>query len=227
MSDDINKLYQIVTLQSEKIDKLYNIINELKSELNKMTSGETLVDSSLDLSEYRIENIVDEYYTEDLFLRGVDGLVDFICNYIVVDDNDKLIYKCIDYGKATFGYVEDNTIKKDLRCKLLLDSLQCQIVKKSNKYYKKIINELYSKENDTKENDDTKENNDTDGDESDEYEDIDDEVDEIIANEIQSISGNNENEIDIVVNNFLEIKRCIARERNNLIKKLCDRLYVK
>lgn len=221
MSDDINKLYQIVTLQSEKIDRLYNIINELKSELNKMTSGETLVDSSLDLSEYRIENIVDEYYTEDLFLRGVDGLVDFICNYIVVDDNDKLIYKCIDYGKATFGYVEDNTIKKDLRCKLLLDSLQCQIVKKSNKYYKKIINELYSKENpDTEEND-------TEGDDSDDYEDSDDEVDEIIANEIQSVSGNNENEIDIVVNNFLEIKRCIARERNDLIKKLCDRLYVK
>jgi hypothetical protein len=219
MSSDISKLYEIVMLQSEKIDELHKIVNELKSKLDEMVSGETSVDSSLDLSDYRIENIVDEYYTEDLFLRGVDGVVDFICDYIVVDDNDKVIYKCIDYGKATFGYVEDNTIKKDLRCKLLLDSLQSQIVKKSNKYYKKIINELYSKD---------EECNDTEADDSDDYEDSDDEVDEVIANEVQNVSGDkDENQIDIVVNNFLEIKRCIARERNDIVKKLCDRLYVK
>ena len=149
----IYRLEQIINEQSIKIDKLVETINSLQ--YNQISSDT----QELDLSDYRLENTVEEYYTLDLFKTGEEGLIKFIVDYIVYNDNN-LLYRCMDLTKASFVYIEDGKIRTDCRCKNLLDSLQPHIIRQATRHYKSIINRIYSTNDNDNEDDDESEDDD-------------------------------------------------------------------
>jgi hypothetical protein len=181
-------------------------VSRLQTSIDRLSNSSVDAQSSLDLSDYHLESLTEEYYTRELFLRGVDGVHSFIVDYIATDDRGNLAYRCLDHKRATFGYISDNTIHQDHRCKVLLDALQPHIVRVATRYYKAIIGEIYG-----------------DGDSSDED---DSEIHEVIAASIASNDAGDQDEtVNSAVNNFLLVKRTVSKNRNALIRMLCDSLY--
>lgn len=205
-------------------DKYLSYINDLQnilednhisySELKIRRKNNVLPDliDILDLSENNLETIIDEYYTEELFQKGIKGIVEFIHEYIVQEEN-KLLYVCADPVKKIFHYYDVEGLQKDIRCKMLLDSLHNPFIKRVNKIYKIIINRIYQEDEIKIDSDD------------DEY---DSDVEEIIANEV--VENNNQDSIDDRINQtvatFLEIKNCIGKNRKPLVDELVTLLSI-
>ena len=196
-------------------------IKELESKLNKNNytkeenSQSETDEGILNLSESRIEELIDKYYTYELFLQGQKGVISFIYSYIVRDDTDqsKILYKCIDQSKKIFGFHDDEGFHKDVRCKTMLDAVYDPLIKKVNKIYRTSINKIYEEE---------KNNN------QDDIDEYDSDIEEVIATELHF---NNENissiddRVNDMVNRFLEIKKC-CKNRKPIIDELSQMLYI-
>lgn len=195
-------------------------IRELESLLD-ISAEEILIDDSiLDLSYDRIVDIVDKYYTQDLFNQGQKGIVSFIYSYIVRNDKDrsKILYTCIDQQKKIFQYRTEKGNQKDTRCKNLLDVLYDPLIKKVNKIYRISINKIYEEE---------KKNTSIEDDLSDDY---DSDIEEVIASELyKDKPSTDELSIDDVVNatvdTYLEIKKC-CKNRKLIVDELSQMLYL-
>ena len=181
----------------------------------------------LDLSSENIEELV-ESYNETMFLKGTKGLIEFIYNNVIKDDENNIIYICEDPQKKVFKFYNNSGVVKDTRCKLLLDSIGDILLKKVNKLYRISINKIYDEEPEAIESDDSNE------------EEYNEELEEIIAEELLSdtkiknlgetspeVEEKKENDnlnIDDKVNNvvsiFLEIKKSLTTMRKPIIDEL-------
>lgn len=182
--------------------------------------------AQLDLSEERLESLVNEYYTQEMFQKGPKGIVEFIHTYVVRDDDTPVnfVYICADPSKKVFHYYDEEGLQKDIRCKALMDALYDPLIKKVNKIYRILINRIYQ------EDDVLVVGESEDSESEDEY---DDDIDEIIAEELHD-SGDKRKEkehsesssqtVDERVNHavaiFLDIKKCIARVRKPVVDEL-------
>ncbi len=234
-----------------KIEELETIISLYKCKY--------ALDGFLDLSSKKIEDIIQDKYTEEYFLKGQKGLAEFIFEYIIRDDDYNLTYKCSNSEKHIFYYKDhDNIIQKDIGCKKLIYEIYPFISKRVSDIYKYLINKTYderdknkvdynssdesdydndelnnnivdetvsSSEEDTE--NETEEDDDTDEDFSDENEN--EEINEIIAEEIFSEkeiknSSDKEDEIDVLVRNFLEIRK-VNKNKKILVDELIYLLH--
>lgn len=203
----------------QRIRELEELLRLRKIE-SDVSSEETSDIEPLDLSEHRIEELIDRYYNEELFLQGYRGILSFIYSYVIRDEDNNIVYKCIDEDNKIFQFQDDNgDCISDKKCRVLLDNVCEPLVKKVTKLYKNIINRIYEEEEQDEES------------EEDEY---DSDVEEVIANELceneRSEDENNEkeeskteeSEMNRVVEVFLEIKSCIGKNKNK--KQLIDDL---
>lgn len=222
--EDINSECKNCLIYIEKIKQLENIIKLLRG--NELSESDVI--NELDLSEKRIEDLVEKYYTYELFFQGQKGIISFIYSYIIRDEQDrnKILYKCADQTKKIFQFTDiEGELHKDFRCKILLDSIYDILIKKVNKIYRIEINRLYNEE----EKNQSDENSDS--------EDYDSDIEEVIANELQNNKEDKEDKektenstiddkVNIVVNKFLEIKKCLWKNRKPLIDDLSQILFL-
>lgn len=195
--------------------------DEIKDEDDHSDHTDENDERYLDLSDARIEDLVDKYYNEELFYQGQKGIIYFIYSYIVRDDEDrtKFLYKCLDQTKKIFQYTDEEGTHKDIRCKTLIDAVYDPLLKKVNKIYRITINKIYEE--------DEKNSSDDCSNESDEY---DSDIEEIIASELHFCdeSGDRgekevssvDDRVNIAVNKFLEIKKCCGKIRKPIIDEL-------
>lgn len=216
------------------IQKLQSLLDDNEIEYQKMRikkdkSLPSEVMSQIDLTEGRLEYLVSEFYTEETFLKGYKGVIDFIHNYVVRDDEtSEIVYICSDSTKKIFQYYDVEGLQKDIRCKILMDSIYDPLIKKVNKIYRILINKIYQ-DDDILVVGGNSYNSDSD-DDSDDY---DSDIEEIIAEELHDKKKQKDAEIvsktiDELVNNtvatFLEIKKCIGKVRKPVVDELVSLL---
>lgn len=179
----------------------------------------------IDLTEGRLEHLVSEYYTEETFLRGYKGVIDFIHTYVVRDDeNSQFVYVCGDSTKKVFHYYDVEGLQRDTRCKVLMDAIYDPLIQKVNKIYRILINRIYV------DDDVLVVGNDSSDDENDDEYDSD--IEEVIAEELHDKKikdiENSSKTVDEKVNNtvslFLEIKKCIGKVRKPVVDELVSLL---
>lgn len=187
---------------------------------NSSSSSES-EESFLDLSERRIEELVDQYYTVELFNQGQKGIISFIYSYIVRSDDDqsKILYKCIDQNKRIFRYRDEEGLHRDVKGKIIMDAIYDPLLKKVNKLYRIMINRIYE---------DEKNSGVLDEEDSDDY---DSDVEEVIAAELHFVDDNSDitstdDKVNNAVNRFLEIKKCCGKIRKPIIDELSQLLFI-
>jgi hypothetical protein len=214
MSDEDNDFFNCdqCVVYKKRIKELENIL-KLSHPKEEEEFDDTII---LDLSDAHIEYLVEKYYNEELFFMGQKGVVNFITQYVVRDDDNKIAYKCSDQSKKMFCFFTEKGIQKDHRCKLLFESIYDPLIKKVNKIYRIVLNRIYEEKKEIVPSD-----SDSDGDS------YDSDIEEVIANELLE---NNDNTVDDKVNNavnkFLEIKKCIGKVKKPIIDELTQLLYV-
>lgn len=170
--------------------------------------------SQIDLTDGRLDHLVSEYYTEETFLKGYKGVVDFIHTYVVRDDeSSEMVYICADSTKKIFHYYDEEGLQKDIRCKALMDAIYDPLIKKVNKIYRVMINKIYQEEEDSDSSDS----------DIDEY---DSDIEEVIAEELHDDKKKQKDvetvdeRVNHAVSIFLEIKKCIGKVRKPVVDEL-------
>lgn len=228
MSGEEVKCYHCLLYQ-ERIKELEEIIRvsaiySPKEEISESDEG------VFDLSDRRIEELVEKYYTEELFFQGHSGLVSFIYSYVVRDDDDKtkILYRCIDQQKRIFQFQDEEGLHKDNRCKLLMDVLCGPLIKKVTKIYRILIDKIYDEDKCTTNSSDEG----RDSDDSDSDNDSDNDIEEVIATELHCCDekgkldvSSTDDKVNNVVNKFLEIRKC-RRNRKQIVDDLSQMLFI-
>ncbi len=99
----------------------------------------------LDLSSNRIQSAVDRYTLEH-YLKGAEGMVEWIVEEIITDENGELLYKCMDKNRKHFFYVNEKQIKtEDLKCIKLLNAIKPEITPVLQKLKKNRNEEIVEK----------------------------------------------------------------------------------
>ena len=197
----------------------------LKENETKIINERLIDNQPLDLSDERIIYLLETYYTYELFLKGTDGLIYFICSYILRNDNDVLVYRCIDKHKKIFHYYDGNGICIDTKCKVLLEHFRNPFVKRLNCIYKKALEEIYKSPNTltslysnceesitqrcSSETEEQSDNEDS--------ENYDSDIEELLASEL--LEDKIDDNINTVVSLFLELKN-YYKTKKNLIDEL-------
>ena len=153
----------------------------------------------LDLTPDTLNDIIELHYTVQLFKKGQRGVAEFIANYIV---KYKERYLCTDELRNIFTYTEIDepaSIKKDVKCKRLMDKIYPLLSIKISKIYRNLVNS----------SDDL------------EYDGYDSEIDEIIATAISypKLIDTSKDEINDLYNIFIDIKK-IKTNRQPIIDSL-------
>jgi hypothetical protein len=190
---EIEKLKGEISLLKEHIISL--ALEDSKEESEDDTEYMISDDEMLDLSSETLESIINEYYTEEFFLKGKEGVAEFIGKHII---KFKRRYNCTDMVRDIFTYIdieEPYLIHKDVRCRKLMEKIYPFLSKKISSIYKSLIDE-----------------------ELEEGYDIgyDSEIDEIIASSV-------ENEDDDFHSIFISIKN-IKKDRDCIVNFLKDNL---
>lgn len=179
----------------------------------------------IDLSEERLEYIVNEYYNEEIFEKGYKGVIEFIRDVVVKDDDSgELVYICADPVKKIFHYYDDHGLQRDIRCKIMMDSLYDPLLKRVNKIYKGLIDKIYKRQEDVI----VIKTRDSDDDETDDEDDLtyDSEVEEVIATELVNNSNTVDENLNKAVALFLEIKKALGRVRKPVVDELITLLSI-
>ena len=205
--------------------------------LKEISGNEKIVPDTMeqiDLSEFRLKYLVDDYYNEETFQKGSKGIVEFINSYVVRDDNSELLYVCADSSKKIFHYYDEKGLQKDIRCKVLIDSIKEPLIKKATKMYRELLELIYQEEKGLV-------SSDSDSDEEEEY---DSDIEEIIAEELRTLaidkkrrremkqyvneqlSNNVDDKVNQVIAIFLEIKKCLGNVRKPVVDELVSLLAI-
>ncbi|MDD4930562.1 MAG: hypothetical protein PHG66_00205 [Candidatus Colwellbacteria bacterium] len=213
------------------IDILQSILDDngiYYQPLKPIRKGDKIISDTmaqLDLSEERLESLVNEYYTQDTFQKGYKGIIDFIHTYVIRDDDTPtdIVYICADPSKKVFHYYDVEGLQKDIRCRALMDALYDPLIKKITKIYRILINRIYQ------EDDVLIVGESSDSDSDDEY---DEDIDEVIAEELhdsgdkrkQKEASDNSKTADEQVNHavaiFLNLKKSIGKVRKPIVDEL-------
>jgi hypothetical protein len=215
LSPPINRK-EIKEKQSKK--KICNNCLELQKKVeeleDKLKLNKLNFRSIFDLSEERIEEVVEQYYTESLYMEGKRGIVTFIYSYIVRDDEQNIVYKCIDQDKQIFEYLDESgTVRKDRKANQLFAIIYKHIVKKANKIYRILIDRLYEQYEKPSYNSDSD----------------DDEVLEVIEEELSIDEENKVERIDDQINNAVKLNidiKKISKNKKIMVEELARMLYI-
>lgn len=222
------------------ITKLQKLLkdNDIKfRELKEISGNEKIIPDTMeqiDLSEFRLKYLIDDYYTEESFQKGSKGVIEFINSYVVRDDNSELLYICADSSKKIFHYYDEKGLQKDIRCRALLDAIKEPLIKKATKFYRELLDIIYQEEKGLI-------SSESDSDDEDEY---DSDIEEIIAEELRTLaidkkrrremkeyvneklSNNVDDKVDKVIAIFLEIKKCLGNVRKPVVDELVHLLAI-
>lgn len=182
-----------------------NKIKLLESKLSKYENSSSEDEDSFTIID--VNETINRDYNEKIFTQGKEGLVFFI-----LDIAKSKGYVCIDREKKKFR-VHDYI---DKRCKSLLDEVCPPLLKKTNKIYRIMINKVYDgyKIDGRCTENSSIDNKYTDG----EY---DAEIEEILAEEMVSKDSlDKEDDIDRIVETFLQLKKCLTGNKRYLIDEL-------
>ncbi|MDC3332923.1 hypothetical protein OAV62_01645 [bacterium] len=87
----------------------------------------------LNLDPDHIKQKVDDHYTEQLFYRGVPGLVEFGNEHIFRDDDGNLLYVVADNARKIFKYKSERGIETDVKANKLTSAIHPHICEKIDK----------------------------------------------------------------------------------------------
>lgn len=183
---------EIILLKETIIKLSIDDPTEIKEEVDEKEDPHLL-----DLTTETLNDAAELHYTPEMFMKGQKGIAEFIGNYIV---KYRERYLCTDQVRDIFTYTEiddPEVIKKDVKCKRLMDQVYPVLSKKIAKVYRKLANDSQDEGLD---------------------EGYDSEIEEIIASAIKGPSIRHE-EIDTIYNIFMEIKK-IKKNRQVVIKYL-------
>jgi hypothetical protein len=91
---------------------------------NISTNNKFLNISCLDLSDKRMQNVIDNKFVKDYIHDGQKGVAQFAVDNILTDNDGNINYLCTDPSRQVFKYKDINgEIRKDIRAKKLTDAL--------------------------------------------------------------------------------------------------------
>ncbi len=161
-----------------------------------------------------MQELTEKYYSESLYMEGRRGIVTFIYSFIVRDEEQNIVYKCIDPDRNIFEYMDESgEIKKDKKANQLFAAVYQHIINKANKIYRIVLDRLYEQ--------DAKTPYDSDADEE--------EVLEVIEKELSIDEDIRMQTIDDQINNIvrlnLDVKK-LSKNKKLMVDELARMLFI-
>lgn len=110
-------------------EKLQDTISEiaLKSKTinNTNTTNNIVVGNHLNLNDVdRIQNVLDEHLDGNVLCNGQKGLAKMIYEKLLIGDDGKTVYKCVDPSRHNFEYIdEEGKVVRDVKASKLTTAL--------------------------------------------------------------------------------------------------------
>jgi hypothetical protein len=114
---DIKVLQNEVEIYKSQAKESKDCIEQIaKQPKNTTTTHNTLNMHTLDLSDDRVKNIIDQYYNIDYLLAGSKGVAQFTIDKVLTKPDDKIIYSLTDRSREAYNFKNaDGIIEKDIK----------------------------------------------------------------------------------------------------------------
>ncbi len=144
-----NKEIAVLQAKLEGKDEILDLAKSKTSNpksINIKTQNNTvnniLTMNVLNLSADKIRPVIDDYTIEH-YLKGAEGMVEWMIDKILTDEEGKLLYICTDKNRKHFFYLDENKEKvEDIKAQRLLAVITPQIIPKLQGFKKSRNNEI-------------------------------------------------------------------------------------
>ncbi len=128
---EISRLKGII--ESMKDNSAINLHKEPQIQTVNNTQNNTTINiqmNSLDLSTEKIKSAMD-FYTVEHYLKGSDGMVEWMIDRVLTDEDGKLLYVCTDKNRKHFFYLNERKEKiEDIKGYKLLNVITPEITER-------------------------------------------------------------------------------------------------
>lgn len=99
----------------------------------------------LDLSINRIQTAI-KTYTKEHYLKGADGMAEWLINNLLIDEEGNEVYICVDKNRCHFIFV-NNEGKQivDIRAHILIDKIKPELINTMTTFKIERVNEIIAK----------------------------------------------------------------------------------
>jgi hypothetical protein len=114
---NMNVLQAKVDIYKSQADESKDCIEQIaKQPKNTTTTNNILNMHTLDLSDDRVKNIIEEYYNIDYLLAGSKGVAQFTIDKVLTKPDDKIIYSLTDRSREAYNFKNvEGVIEKDTK----------------------------------------------------------------------------------------------------------------
>jgi hypothetical protein len=113
---DINVLQTKVDIYKNQADEKQECIEQIAKQPKMTTNNNILNMHTLDLSNDRVENMIEEYYSIDYLLAGAKGVAQFTVDKVLTKPDDKIIYSLTDRSREAYNFKNvEGVIEKDTK----------------------------------------------------------------------------------------------------------------
>ena len=131
---------EILKLREEHKEQIKDLQDKIErmamKAIEKPTTTNNLILSSIDLSQEHITKMINEKFTKEHFYDGQAGVARFAVDNILKDKDGKLAYVCTDVSRHIFKHVDENgEVVKDVRASKLTKKLTEDVKKMSGQIY--------------------------------------------------------------------------------------------
>jgi hypothetical protein len=114
---DMKVLQKEVDIYKSQSDKDRECIEQIAKQPKMTTTTNNILNMhTLDLSNDRVRNIIEEYYNIDYLLAGSKGVAQFTIDNVLTKPDDKVIYSLTDRSREAYNFKNvDGVIEKDIK----------------------------------------------------------------------------------------------------------------
>jgi hypothetical protein len=113
---DMNVLQKEVAIYKSQAKESKDCIEQIAKQ-PKMTATTNILNMhTLDLTDDRVKNIIDEYYNLDYLLAGSKGVAQFTVDKVLTKPDDKIIYSLTDRSREAYNFKNvEGVVEKDTK----------------------------------------------------------------------------------------------------------------
>jgi hypothetical protein len=114
---DMNVLQAKVEIYKSQSMEDRECIKQIAKQPKMITTTTNILNMhTLDLSDDRVKNIVDQYYNIDYLLAGSKGVAQFTIDKVLTKPDDKMIYSLTDRSREAYNFKNaDGVMEKDIK----------------------------------------------------------------------------------------------------------------
>jgi hypothetical protein len=113
---DMKVLQKEVDIYKSQAKESKDCIEQIAKQPKMITTTNILNMHTLDLSNDRVKNIIEEYYNIDYLLAGSKGVAQFTIDKVLTKPDDKVIYSLTDRSREAYNFKNvDGVIEKDIK----------------------------------------------------------------------------------------------------------------